>query len=196
LRANLSEKEREELIPGGMCVDVVLKPKFRNQAGLQAIRELVTRFEKHERIVDVLSGGEEVQLAFAVVGAIRMFGIIISVLILTGAVFFVFSTIRLSVHARKEEILIRQLMGATRNFIRIPFYLEGMAVGALGAFLAIGIVAVLTERMNSYIRYTQGLPYKVPFLSSSLIFGFVCAGILLGLLGSMFALGRYLKDPS
>ena len=97
-------------------------------------------------------------------------------------------------HARKEEVEIRRLMGATRTFIRVPFYLEGAVEGGLGAVAAVAIIWLLLERFNAYLRYTQLLRYQVDFLSGPLVGAFVAGGIVLGLLGSAFALGRYLKQ--
>jgi cell division transport system permease protein len=56
------------------------------------------------------------------------------------ALFVIVNTIRIAVHARRDEIEIMQLVGASDWFVRWPFILEGMLVGALGAVAALGIV--------------------------------------------------------
>ena len=183
-----------DAIPGDPCVDVVLIPRARTRAGVAAITTFARSLERVEGVASVLSGSEKVQLAFAVVDSIRVFGLAVAVLLTGAAIFFVFSTIRLSVHARKEEVSIRQLMGATRTFVRVPFYLEGAVEGGLGAMAAVVVIWLLLERFNAYLRYTQLLRYQVDFLTAPLIVAFVAGGLALGLLGSAFALGRYLKQ--
>ena len=183
-----------DAVPGDPSIDVVLIPGARTRAGVAEISAFARSLDRVEGVASVLHGSEKVQLAFAVVDSIRVFGLAVSLLLLGAAIFFVFSTIRLSVHARKEEVEIRRLMGATRTFIRVPFYLEGAVEGGLGAVAAVAIIWLLLERFNAYLRYTQLLRYQVDFLSGPLVGAFVAGGIVLGLLGSAFALGRYLKQ--
>ena len=181
------------VIPGAPCIDLVLKPEQRTREAVRQIAQFSESLEGVEGVVSVLSGGQKVQLAFAVVDAVRVFGFVVCLLLAVGAVFFVFSTIRLSVHARKDEVEARQLMGATRTFIRVPFYLEGAVEGGLGAMLACAIVWTMVGRFNDYLKYTQLIRYELSVLSFELFMTYLAGGIALGLIGSAFALGRYLR---
>lgn len=183
----------DRAVPGQPCVDVVLRPEDRRRSSVRRIVETTREIEGVAGVASVLSGGEKVQLAFAVVDAVRTFGLLVAILLASGAVYFVFSTIRLSVHARKEEIATRRLMGATRTFIRIPFFLEGITEGGLGALLAVGVVLALLARFNAYLQYSQLLRYSVDVPIGLLLGSFLLGGAALGLLGSALALGRYLK---
>ena len=189
----LLEHLPEGVIPGDPCIDLILRPRDRTRESVRQIAQFAENLKGVGGVVSVLSGGQKVQLAFAVVDAVRLFGIAVCILLAAGAIFFVFSTIRLSVHARKDEIEARQLMGATRMFIRIPFYLEGAVEGGLGALLASLVVWSLVERFNAYLKYTQLIRYELSVLSAELLILYMVAGVALGLLGSGFALGRYLR---
>jgi cell division transport system permease protein len=190
----ISANVSDEVLPGAPCVDIVLRPEERNSKGIRKIQSLIESLEGIDGVVSVLSGGQKVQLAFAIVDVVRAFGLVISIMLLSGAVFFVFSTIRLSVHARKEEIGIRKLMGASKLFIRMPFYLEGIAVGLMGATLSSLVISIVIGQLNDYLRYTQHLRYQMEFMSPGVFLLFLTGGVVLGLLGSAFALGRYLKE--
>lgn len=193
LPRDMASELPDELLPGAPCIDIVLKPEERTSKGVRKVQSLIESLDGINGVVSVLSGGQKVQLAFAIVDVVRVFGLVISIMLLSGAVFFVFSTIRLSVHARKEEIEIRRLMGASKLFIRMPFYLEGIVVGLLGAFMASAAISLLVNQLNDYLRYTQHLRYEMDFMTLSVFLLFMLAGVVLGLLGSAFALGRYLK---
>ncbi len=193
-RAKLFPKD---LIPGHPKIEIVLPPKDQKKVRVQDyisnFKEKADELEGVDGVFSVLTGGQNVQLAYALVGAIQWFGALLSVLILIVSVFFIFSTIRLSVHARKEEIAIRQLMGASHGFISIPFYLEGLVVGALGGLVAFIVLAVLVDRFNAQMLDTMGLQQSLEFLSIKLVAFFLMAGGAIGLTGSGLAVGRYLK---
>jgi len=193
LPAALLENLPGGVIPGAPCIDLVLRPEERTRESVRQIAQFAESLEGVEGVVSVLSGGQKVQLAFAVVDAVRLFGFVVCALLAIGAVFFVFATIRLSVHARKDEIEARQLMGATRTFIRVPFYLEGAVEGGVGAMLACGIVWMMVGRFNDYLKYTQLIRYELSVLTLELFMMYLLGGIALGLIGSGFALGRYLR---
>ena len=94
------------------------------------------------------------------------------------------------------EIDILQLLGASRWYIRVPFLLEGMFYGVIGAFFAWGISYLLLLYLTSYIiKFFQGitlLPISPTFML--IILGFeITSGIVIGSLGSLLAVKRYLK---
>ena len=105
------------------------------------------------------------------------------------------NTIRLAIYARRKEIGIMRLVGASNWFIRMPFLLEGVMQGLIGAGLAIGIIIALRTWVIPWIRETLSfLPVGLSTteaLQLSLIMA--AAGIFLGIIGSGVALRRYLK---
>lgn len=81
-----------------------------------------------ERVLSLLSGA-------------RLGGMAIAIVLLLGAAFTVAAVVRLSLHARRDELDIMALVGAPMSVIRGPFVVEGMLLGAIGALLALGILA-------------------------------------------------------
>ena len=105
------------------------------------------------------------------------------------------NTIRLSIFARRREVEIMKLVGATNWFIRWPFVIEGVAVGLLGAALAVVIVVLGSNFVMGKIR--ESLVFmSVQFQSISLweLAGILLlAGAVIGALGSGLGLRRFLR---
>jgi len=104
--------------------------------------------------------------------------------------------IGMKITLRKEEIDILQLLGASRWYIRAPFLLEGMFYGVVGAFMAWGVTYLLLLYLTSYIiGFFQGidlLPVS-PFFMLTVLGIEISSGIVIGSLGSLLAVKRYLK---
>ena len=120
--------------------------------------------------------------------AIAWTGVLIGVLVTIAGVFIVHNTIRLALHARRREIYIMQLVGATRGVIAAPFLLEGLTHGLLGA--AIAACFLLPTHMYLRSLFSLLLPD-----SAMLTFGLylLLTGALLGLTGSAVSLRRFLR---
>lgn len=105
------------------------------------------------------------------------------------------NTIRLTVFARRREIAIMQLVGATDGAIRLPFIVEGVLSGVLGSIIAIAILSL--ARMLLWNRLATALPW-VPLDASSihpLVLGaqLLGAGAIIGAIASWLSVGRYLR---
>ncbi|WP_423363842.1 permease-like cell division protein FtsX [Mycoplasma sp. P36-A1] len=112
------------------------------------------------------------------------------------AVFLISNTIKLTIYARKNEISIMRLVGASNGYIRFPFILEGILIGILGSIIP--IVATLFAYEKLMAEYSNG------FVSSSLILaptsqvelvalGLLVIGAVVGMVGSLISVSRYLK---
>jgi len=108
---------------------------------------------------------------------------------------FINNTIRLAIYARRKEIGIMRLVGASNWFIRTPFLLEGVIQSLIGAVLAIlSIVAIQAAVLPRLAEAAPFLPVDLAsgtMVQLSLIL--IIAGMIIGLLGSGLALRRYLK---
>jgi cell division transport system permease protein len=108
-----------------------------------------------------------------------------------AAVVLIQNTIRLSIFSRRREIEVMKLVGATNAFVRLPFMLEGMLTGLLGAVGALLMLAIVYFALNGYDRGLTdparlvGVPLLIAMLS---VFG-----LLLGAFGSGITLRRFLR---
>lgn len=122
----------------------------------------------------------------------------IIVLLLVVSLFIIANTIRVTIFNRRLEISIMKAVGATNWFIRWPFIIEGMVIGFISGVLSIGLVFGLYKvAMDSFGNLftlfgsaaVSFIPYSLPMLGAFLVIG-VCAGVF----GSIFSVGRYLKE--
>ncbi|HXE71853.1 MAG TPA: permease-like cell division protein FtsX [Candidatus Nitrosotenuis sp.] len=126
---------------------------------------------------------------------VRWVGMAILTLLFVSTILIVSNTIRLTVFARRKEIEIMQMVGAAGWFIRWPFILEGVVQGLAGA----GLAALLVDL--SYRLLVPGLARTVPFLPlvapdailPQLGSGLLLLGALVGAMGSLISVNRYLK---
>lgn len=140
-------------------------------------------------------GQNVVEKLLAFTNAIRFGGVGLVLLLVGATVLTLSNTIRLSVYARRREISIMKLVGATDWYIRRPFMLEGVFLGVIGSLVASGVTAY------GYLRIVPGLQRSIPFLPivqpdavlSNLTLGLLLLGAVLGAVGSVVSLRRFLK---
>ncbi len=126
---------------------------------------------------------------------LRVVGLGAVLLLSFGTVFIISNTIRLAVFARRYEVRVMKLVGATDWFIRWPFVLEGMVLGFAGALLTSAIVyGLYTWLVGLLVRDLPFVPVIMPYpfvLRLSLVL--VAGGTLLGMVGSAVSLRRFLQ---
>lgn len=140
-------------------------------------------------------GQQIIEKLFAFTRVIRIIEVAFVAMLAVVSLIFINNTIRLAIYARRKEIGIMRLVGASNWFIRTPFLLEGVFQALVGAALAILSLVIVQSLV------LPKLFEAVRFLAVSLSGGslvqisltLVVAGIVIGLLGSAFAMRRYLK---
>jgi len=168
-----------------------------------AIADKIAQNEDFQKICDnpddpaesLKYGQKTVDKLFALTNYVRYIGIALIGLLMFIALIFILNNIRLSILARRKEIAIMRLVGASNGFIRGPFSVEGMLHAFVGAVLAIG--SLQTMRMLALPKLQSALPWLPINVDGStyllIYLLLLVAGLLLGLLGSAWAMGRYLK---
>jgi cell division transport system permease protein len=145
----------------------------------------IAKVDYNQEWIDALAG---------LVRYIELTAIGVGVILSAAAVTIIGNTIRLALFARREEIEILRLIGATRAFIRIPYFLEGAVLGACGSALALGILKLGFELFRQQISSTgrfQGIENMVSFFPLSICVAFVAVGMGLGVAGSVVSLRRF-----
>lgn len=159
--------------------------------------EVAARIEGAPGVDDVKFGGDVIKTLLQVNTLLRSVTLVMSVILMVAAAALIANTIRLAIYARRDEIGIMKLVGATNWFIRIPFMLEGLFAALVGAATAIGIVLganwLLFSRigraiplLDDVLRFTGGELVAVTTV-------LVGVGALVGLVGSGLALRRFLE---
>jgi cell division transport system permease protein len=159
------------------------------------VRVLAAQLGQLPWVSEVDYGREWLDKLEALARGLRVFGAGALFTVLGAALLVVANTIRLAVYARRDEIEIMKLVGATDGYVRAPFLLEGALQGLIGAALALGaIVAVqrwLLPRASQAFAFASGM--VAPHLSPAHGAGLLGVGALVGLLGSWIAVARFLR---
>ncbi len=154
-----------------------------------------------EGVNDVIYGKNYVNRLFSITAIIGTIAFLIIVLLLLAAIVLIFNTIRLSIYARRKEIEVMKLVGATNWFVRIPFLFEGFFEGFTGSIISIILLYFLGNflliRGERIIADTMRIKELAIIGSQDVIFyvylGLAVMGGLIGLLSSGIALRRYVK---
>jgi cell division transport system permease protein len=144
---------------------------------------------------NVVYGQKIVQRLLALGGVLRRVGIGLILAFVGVASIIISNTIRLTVFARRREIAIMQLVGATNTYIRLPFICEGLLDGLIGALVALALLAgaraALWPRLLEALPWVQltAMPVDARILAAQLIL----TGVAIGVLASWISVGRYLR---
>jgi cell division transport system permease protein len=137
-------------------------------------------------VEEVTYGKEWIENLEALTMRLRQAGLVIAVFLALASILVVSNTIKLTVIARREQIAILKVVGASDSFVRMPFVLEGAIYGIGGAGLSLLLL------WGGYRALLNDLPDMV-FLPNNYIVGMLVFGLILGMLGSVFSIRRFLK---
>lgn len=190
-RADLLDGVEEGFLPAS--IEVSLKP------GVAEVLRAHPAFDKLRHT----AGVEDVELMGNWAGRLRGLerllstaGWAVAALVLCACLYIVGSTIRLGVFARRDEIEIWKLVGATNGFVKAPFFVEGGLQGALGTGLAVALLYALFRVASPRVEALLGgwlASGPLNFFTPAQLAVAVAFGALLGLCASALALGRYVK---
>jgi len=131
----------------------------------------------------------------ALARGIRISGIVVGMLMAVATLMVISTTIRLTIYARRQEIRIMQLVGATNWFIRVPFIIEGVLDGLAGGAVAAAILLPIYSCIQDYVG--QNLQFVDLIYSTEILLifgvGLVLCGVLFGAVGSLMGLHRYVR---
>jgi cell division transport system permease protein len=149
-------------------------------------------------VTGVNYGEGTVEKLFAATSTIRNVGIAFIVGLGFTAMFLIANTIKLTIVARRREIEIMKLVGATNWFIRWPFFVEGLLMGICGALIPIVLLGVsyyyLLEAINSSLPTAQLFKLLPLFpLVSEVALALLAIGAFIGIWGSMVSVRRFLR---
>ena len=148
-----------------------------------------------ERIEDIKSASSAIEKLENIFDKFRQIGIVAVIAMAIIAILLVSVTIQVAIFARRREVGIMKLVGATNWFIRWPFILEGVLEGLVGSFIAILVAfSVKVWILDKLIENLQFLRLSLsagllPVLIPCILVG----GVIIGALGSTYALGRFLE---
>lgn len=170
-----------------------LEEEMRSETG---VRQLVQRLKQNPRFTDLRYGQEWIERYGTVISLLRVGGFIMAGFLLFAALFIVANTIRLTLYARREELEVMTLVGATPWFVRAPFLLEGGLQGVVGGCFALlitfGLYHLVLRSQLATLLMASGVS-QIQFLPVPYQVYLLLTGILLGLVGSLVSLRRFVR---
>ena len=159
--------------------------------------QVAKKVEKYNYVAKVKYGQGKVEKLFKFIEASRNVGVVLIIGLFFTAIFLISNTIKITIFARRREIKIMRLVGATNTFIRWPFFLEGLWLGILGSILPIILISIAYYRAFDYLgprlegTFIKVLPVE-PFIyqTSGIL---ILMGALIGIWGSMMSVRKFLK---
>jgi cell division transport system permease protein len=173
-----------------------LPDKFRIKARVpDDVPDVAASVRRLNGVENVVYGQQIVQRMLELGGVLRRIGIGVIVVFFAVAGIIISNTIRLTVYARRREIAIMQLVGATSTYIRLPFICEGLLDGLIGALVAVALLAI--ARTALWPRLLEALPWAqltvMPVDSRVLAAELVLVGATIGIVASWVSVGRHLR---
>jgi len=157
----------------------------------EAVRNKAAELRKLPGVEDVQYGEKWLASLYSVSRGMKIGAVIVGLIIFVAITFMTYSTIKIFFYRKKDEIETLKLLGATRNFTRLPFLIEGIFIGALGGILsALAVLAVHTLGASQLAGY---FPSVKLFLSSfpAILYALIpVAGAIMSLAGSFIAVGK------
>jgi len=169
-----------------------LKDDFQNSGGIKSVTR---KLRSISSIEDLQYGGELLERFSVLISVIKFGGAALGLGLILSTLLIVSNTIKLTIQTRMDEIEMMRLVGATPLFIKIPFFIEGVILGLIGAFLATGTIAALAWLVEYNLGSDLNLLFgeEIDLLPSQAVVGLFCFGVLFGLTGSVLSFWRFSK---
>jgi len=157
---------------------------------LDRINKIKNQLSTIQNINDIVFPEKNLELIEKNTSGFLYINLVILIIITLSSVFLVSNTIRLVITSRRKIIKTFKLLGATNSYIMTPFIIEGFLQGLIGGILASGILYTLLVIYSS--RFNQN-DLKLDFFGFEYLGYLIFVGIILGIVGSVFSVYRFLK---
>ena len=196
-RAQFPSEERllnglgENPLPASLVISV--GPAYHSP---EAVGRLVQKLKAFPEVEEVLYSRDWIENLAAALRYLEMLGLGVGTVLAVSMVTILANTIRLALYARREEIEVLRLIGATAGFIKTPFVLEGAILGGVGAGCSLLLLRAMFEVAGTKMPLQgifSGLGKGMAFLPGRVALAILILGIALGCLGSLVSL-THLRD--
>ena len=158
--------------------------------------QTVSELEKISDVSHIENKQDLTNIVISASNAVKNLSIIVMIILFMISIVIISNTVRLTVFNRRKEINIMKYIGATDRFIRIPFIIEGIMIGFIGAILSFGLISwgyivVYSKFSQSSFDVVELIPYMN--MAPLLCVVFIVFGCLIGITGSAISMRKYLK---
>jgi len=187
-RAHLLDTLQTNPLPDGIIIKLT---------DLESAEAVVAKARSFNYVLEVRYYRDVVDALMRISNGIQTVSFVIIIFLIFISTLIVSNTIKLTVHARAEEISIMKNIGATNWFIRGPFLLEGIVIGVMSAVVATALVTIVYMRIIEFAQtgmVNMFMFQLVPaeFLTVNLLLIFLSLGVGIGVVGSIISMRRFL----
>ncbi len=161
----------------------------------KCVSSLANEIKRLDEVDDVEYAGAWLQRFSGFIAFFRLATFVVGSLILATTVFVCANTMRLTLYAKREELEIMRLVGATDGFIKTPLYIQNLIEGLLGGLAALGLLFGMHRLFIARVQNSEPLlsTHEVRFLPLAGTVGLLCAGMLVGWFGSYLSSRQFLR---
>ena len=172
--------------------EVRLKPESQTMAEIEHLSRAI---EALPHIEKVEYGQQWIGKFTSIINVFKFVGYAMGGLFLVATLFIVANTVRLVLYSRQEEIAIMRLVGATDRFIKIPFYIQGLALGGVGGMIGMcGLYIAFHFISQKFHNSLSAELLDMHFLNLEIIAAIVAGSMLVGWVGCFVSLKQFLKS--
>ncbi|MBI4544634.1 MAG: ABC transporter permease [Gemmatimonadetes bacterium] len=165
-------------------LEIRLRPGYRSPESVQAVAD---RIDRYPFVEDVRFGREWLDKVFLLRRVAGAATAVLGGAFASVAVLIIGAAVRMAIFARKEEIAIMRLVGATDGFVRRPFLMEGFLTGVFGAALALPFIYIIYRVLSDAV-------FQLEWLPDMWVLAGAATGGLLGVFASGIAVRRHLRE--
>ncbi|MCK5236473.1 MAG: ABC transporter permease, partial [Deltaproteobacteria bacterium] len=184
----LLEGLKENPLPASF--EIKLKDSFRDP---KLISNFAEKVGSYRWVEEVQFGGEWVEKFAELISFVKLTAVILGTFLIVATLFIISNTIRLTVYARREEIEVMRLVGASNTYIKAPFVIEGVTSGIVGGLIAYVLIYLGIHFLGSQIPSYFELDFQSTLSAPFLLLCLILSGVLLGAIGALVSLGKFLK---
>jgi cell division transport system permease protein len=183
----------ESIQPGDLPPSYRVRP---TSTDADVVESLVSQFDLKPGVREVVASTEIIRSLEDTSRDFSLLMLVASIIVLVASVLLIFNTIRTAIFARRRDIEVMKLVGASNWYIRVPFMVEGTVQGLVGAAAAIPVLFVVNNLFEGFVRNDELALLRDFALESSVVWEkayiVLILGGLIGAVGSAFAVGRFL----
>ena len=183
----------EDLKPSEAPESFIVNPKRAND-----VEQITRRFETRAGVKQIVSAKKQITIYFKKIAALRAAMLAVAAGLLVASMFLVVMTVRLATYARRREIEVMKLVGASNLFVRVPFLAEGVVQGVVGGSIAFGMTALARNMFTEFAKGSGGISFVLQgfeLRSADVIqlgFAALIGSAIVGAISAVIGLWRFL----
>lgn len=188
-QSSLLENLKENPLPNAFEIRMIASSQT-----WEKVENLASQIKSIPQIEEVEYGQRWLARFSYIINLFKLSGYVLGMLFSVASVFIVANTVRLVLYSRRDEIEIMRLVGASDRFIKVPFYIEGIILGALGGIIGLIALFIIFVSITSNIdqSITSGA-FQIRFFSYDVMLIILISSMFVGWLGCFLSLKHIIK---